>query len=285
MPSAAGCSSETWTSRPARAATSWSAWWWALTAVRETWGATRSRARSSRVRSPTGHSGLGRTSVSGRSRLPAPAARTTPTSPSRVTRPRSHAGNRRPRRPRCGRHARRDRRRRPVPPPHPRRRPRRGGPAGALGHHRAARLRGRGLPGAPRVRRGGPRGPRPVRAPRPDGRGGVRAGRAQGHAVAPAPRLRDRHLHDRRGDGPPGLQRRRRPDHQRRHPVDDRRVRDPAHRDAARGAGDERRPVPRLPAVGEPARATRSGRRRATRTSAAPRSGCWPPPTAVRWSG
>ena len=110
-------------------------------------------------------------------------------------------------------------------------------PAGPLGHHRAARLRGRGLPGAPRLRRRRPRRPRPVRAPRPDGRGGVRAGRAQGHAVAPAPRLRDRHLHDRRGDGPPGLQRRRRPDHQRRHPVDDRRVRDPAHRDAARGAG------------------------------------------------
>ena len=40
--------------------------------------------------------------------------------------------------------------------------------------------------------------PRPVHPSRPDGRGGVRAGRAEGHAVAPAPRLRDRHLHDRR---------------------------------------------------------------------------------------
>ena len=53
---------------------------------------------------------------------------------------------------------------------------------------------------------------------------------------------------------PPGLQRRRRPDHQRRHPVDDRGRRHPAHRGAARGAGDERRPVPRLPALGQPAR-------------------------------
>ena len=42
------------------------------------------------------------------------------------------------------------------------------------------------------------RGPRPVRPHGPDGRGRLRARRAQGHAVAPAPRLRDRHLHDRR---------------------------------------------------------------------------------------
>ena len=48
-------------------------------------------------------------------------------------------------------------------------------------------------------------------------------GRAQGHAVAPPPGLRDRHLHDRRHLPAPGLDRRRRPDHQRRHPVDDRR--------------------------------------------------------------
>ena len=54
--------------------------------------------------------------------------------------------------------------------------------------------------------------------------------------------------------GAPGLQRRRRRHHQRRHPVDDRRRRHPAHRDATRGAGGERRPVPRPPALGEPAR-------------------------------
>ena len=37
-------------------------------------------------------------------------------------------------------------------------------------------------------------------------------------------------------------------------PVDDRRRRDPAHRAAARVARRDRRPVPRRPAVGEPAR-------------------------------
>ena len=94
---------------------------------------------------------------------------------------------------------------------------------------------------------------RPVHPHGPDGRGRVRAGRAEGHAVAPAPRLRDRHLHDRRDLRAPGLQRRRRRHHQRRHPVDDRRRRHPAHRDAAGAAGRERRPVPRPPALGEPA--------------------------------
>ena len=78
-------------------------------------------------------------------------------------------------------------------------------------------------------------------------------GRAQGHPVAPAPRVRDRHLHHRRHVPAPGLQRRRRADHQRRHPVDDRGRRHPAHRGAAGGARGQRRPVPRLPAVGEPA--------------------------------
>ena len=42
-------------------------------------------------------------------------------------------------------------------------------------------------------------------------------------------------------------------DHQRRHPVDDRRLRAPAHRDAAGVAGAAGRPVPRHPALGEPA--------------------------------
>ena len=51
----------------------------------------------------------------------------------------------------------------------------------------------------------------------------------------------------------PGLERWRRRHHQRRHAVDDRRLRDPAHREAAGGARPQRRPVPRLPALGQPA--------------------------------
>ena len=74
-----GCSTRRCRSRSASAARTWSARWCALTAVRRTCGASRSSARSSRVRPPTVHSGLGRTSVSGRSRVPAPAASTTPT--------------------------------------------------------------------------------------------------------------------------------------------------------------------------------------------------------------
>ena len=81
-------------------------------------------------------------------------------------------------------------------------------------------------------------------------------GRAQGHALAPAPRLRDRHLHHRRRLRPPGQPRWRRHHHQRRHPVDDRRLRAAAHRGAAGVAGPAGRPVPRHPALGEPARAT-----------------------------
>jgi hypothetical protein len=46
-------------------------------------------------------------------------------------------------------------------------------------------------------------------------------GEPKGHPLAPPPRVRDRHLHDRRHLPPPGLQRRRRADHRRRHPVDD----------------------------------------------------------------
>ena len=48
-------------------------------------------------------------------------------------------------------------------------------------------------------------------------------------------------------------QRRRRPHHQRGHPVDDRRRRHPAHRDAPGGPGGGGRAVPRHPALGEPA--------------------------------
>ena len=148
-----------------------------------------------------------------------------------------------------------------------------------------AGLRGRGLPGPPRLRRRRPARPRPVRAHGPDGRGGVRAGRAQGHPVAPAPRLRDRHLHHRRRLRPPRQPRRRRHDHQRRHPVDDRRLRPAAHRDAARVAGAERRAVPRRPALGEPAPRRQVDAARATRTSAPARSAWPPPPTPARWCG
>ncbi len=117
--------------------------------------------------------------------------------------------------------------------------------------HRPVRIRGRGVPGSPRVRRRRPGDARPVHSHGPDGRGRVRRGRAEGHAVAPAPRLRDRDVHDRRDHAPPGLQWRRRADHQRRHPVDDRRRRDLAHRGTARGPGGLRRAVPRLPALGQ----------------------------------
>ena len=79
------------------------------------------------------------------------------------------------------------------------------------------------------------------------------ARRAQGHPVAPAPRLRDRHLHHRRHLRPPGQPRWRRHHHQRRHPVDDRRVRPAAHRGAAGVDGAAGRPLPRHPALGEPA--------------------------------
>ena len=112
---------------------------------------------------------------------------------------------------------------------------------------------------------------RPLHPYGPDGRGRLRARRAQGHRLAPAPRLRDRHLHHRRHLPAPGLQRRRRADHQRRHAVDDRRRRHPAHRGAARGAGRERRPVPRLPALGEPA--------------VEPKDGAAPVPGHPGWSG
>ena len=50
-------------------------------------------------------------------------------------------------------------------------------------------------------------------------------GRAQGHAVAPAPRLRDVHLPHRRAVHPPGLPRRWRRHRERRHAVHDRRRR------------------------------------------------------------
>ena len=123
-----------------------------------------------------------------------------------------------------GPHARRDRRH-DDPAPGRRARPERAVPPGPDRHHRPPRLRGRGLPGAPRLRRGGQGRPRPVRAHGPDGRGRVRGRRAAGHRLAPAPRLRDLHLPDGRHVHPPGLPRRRRRDRERRHPVHDRRRR------------------------------------------------------------
>ena len=147
------------------------------------------------------------------------------------------------------------------------------------------RLRGRGLPGQARLRRRRHGGAGPVHPHGPDGRGRVRPRRAQGHVVAPAPRLRDRHVHDRRGHAAPGLDRRRRRHRQRRDPVDDRRQRHPAHRGAAGGARRLRRAVPRDPAVGEPAGGGQVGRSRATRTSARARSRCCRPTTVARCCG
>ena len=105
----------------------------------------------------------------------------------------------------------------------------------------------------------------------------------EGDAVAPPSRVRDRHLHDGRDLRPPGLARRRRPHHGRGHAVDDGGEGDSAHRDAAGGARRLRGPVPRHPAVGEPARpgqddrarlpGTRSGRRDAARVGRRRRAG------------
>ena len=108
-------------------------------------------------------------------------------------------------------------------------------------------------------------------------------GEPKGTPWHPAPRLRDRDLHDRRHHGARRLERRRRQHHQRRHAVDDRRRRHPPHREAARASRRQRRPVPWLPAVGQPARAPRSGPIRATRTCAPTRSRWWPPPMAGPW--
>ena len=85
--------------------------------------------------------------------------------------------------------------------------------AGRLRDDRAVGLRGRGLPGAPGLRRRRPAPARPVHPHGPDGRGRLRPVRAQGHRLAPAPRLRDRHVHHRRDVPAPGLPRRRRPHH------------------------------------------------------------------------
>ena len=160
-------------------------------------------------------------------------------------------------------HARRRRRRHHHPAAHPGTgsgdRPTAAGPQ----HHQCpTRLRRRGLSGPARVRGRRPGRPRSVHPPRPDGRGGIRARRTEGHALASPPRVRDRHLHDRRRLRARRFERRRRGHHQRRHPMDDRRCRDPPYREAAGVAGRERRPVPRPAAVGQPA-----GRPEADRTA------------------
>ena len=111
-----------------------------------------------------------------------------------------------------------------------------------------------------------PRGPRPVHPHGPDGRGRVRPGRAQGHAVAPAPRLRDVHVPDRRPVHPPGLARRRRHDRRRRHPVHDGRRRHPAHRDAPRSTSWSPAACSTACSCGSTCRARRSASPRSTRT-------------------
>ena len=105
-----------------------------------------------------------------------------------------------------------------------------------------------------------------------------------GAPLAPAPRVRDGDLHDRRDVRPPGLPRRGRADHRRSDAVDDGGRRHPAHRDTARGAGGLRRAVPRHPAVGEPAGQGQDDRARATRAWRPSRSPCSPRRTAGRWS-
>jgi hypothetical protein len=110
-------------------------------------------------------------------------------------------------------------------------------------------------------------------------------GRAEGHALAPAPRLRDRDLHDRRHLRAPRLERRRGRHHQRRHAMDDRRRRHPAHREAARMARHERRALPRVPALGEPAARPEVVAAALPGPAGRARSRSRPRPTAARSSG
>ena len=81
--------------------------------------------------------------------------------------------------------------------------------------------RGRGLPGAPHDGRRRVPLPRPVHHDGPHGRGGLRRRRAARHQLAPAPRLRDGDLPDRRPVHPPGHPRRRRRHPRGLDPVDD----------------------------------------------------------------
>ncbi len=74
-------------------------------------------------------------------------------------------------------------------------------------------------------------------------------GEAKGTPWRTAPRVRDGHLHHRRSVPAPGHDRRRWPHLRRGHPVDDGRVRYPAHRAAAARVGHQGRAVPRHPAL------------------------------------
>ena len=107
-------------------------------------------------------------------------------------------------------------------------------------------------------------------------------GEPKGTRLAPAPRLRDGHLHDRRDLPAPGLDRRRRPHHRRRHAVDDRGSGHPPHRGDHPRSSSRRRALPRHPAVGEPPGRREVGARPATRTSRPARSPCCARPTAAR---
>ena len=150
---------------------------------------------------------------------------------------------------------------------------------------RRAGFEGEGFPVRRAFRGRRPRRPRPVRPHGPDGRGGVRPGRAEGHALASAPGLRDRDLHDGRHLRAQRLERRRRGHHQRRHAVDDGRRRDPPHREAPGGAGRQRRAVPRHPALGEPAARPEVVGAALPGPAGATRSRWSRPPTAGRWCG
>jgi hypothetical protein len=137
-------------------------------------------------------------------------------------------------------------------------------------------LRGRGVPGPARLRRGGPGGLDPFIHMDQMGEVEYAPGEPKGTAVAPAPRLRDRHLHHRRHLRARGQPRWRRHVIRRRHPVDDGRLRAAAHRGPAGGArvsGGLFHGIQlwvNLPAHDE------DDRTRATRTSAAARSACSP---------
>ena len=109
-------------------------------------------------------------------------------------------------------------------------------------------------------------------------------GQGRGRARSPAPRVRDRHLPDRRRDGAPRLVRRWRRDPRRRHAVDDRGRRPRALRDADREDDARRRLLARRAALGEPAAPT-SAPSRATRTSPATSSRCSATKTATRSCG
>ena len=123
-----------------------------------------------------------------------------------------------------------------------------------LRHHRAAGLRGRGLPGPARLRRRRPGRPRPVHPHGPDGRGRLRPGRAAGHRLASPPGFEtvtymiDGTFQHQDSHGGGGV------------------ITDGATQWMTAGggilhietppeaAGRQRRPVPRHPAVGQPAR-------------------------------